>query len=95
MIFKFGECQNRMGLNSLAWGFAASSTVMLLPFGLWRRLSLGVTLVYMFGSLSYYRNIDRIFDKVYPFFQQDVAEYKKWRLHNKDEGEVNGDEIDK
>lgn len=57
-----------MGLNSLAWGFAASSTVMLLPFGLWRRLALGVTIVYMSGSLSYYRNIDRVFDKVYPFF---------------------------
>lgn len=76
MISELADCRNRIAVTGYAWGGVLASLSMMLRISIWRKLALGVTLFHISGSYVNYRNIDRVFDKINPFFLQDLKEYK-------------------
>lgn len=71
------ECRDRIGWCGYAWGLLLGSMVMQLRGSMWRRLAGCVTITHLGGSYASYTSIDRVFDKVYPFFVEDLRQYKK------------------
>lgn len=76
LVSNLSECRNRIGWNGYAWGLFGGSLFMMLNISIWRKLALCVTTFHIFGSYVNYSNLDRIFDKIYPFFVSDLNEYK-------------------
>jgi hypothetical protein len=63
-----------------SWGAFIASLLHLTLFkkiSYWKRLAIWVTLFHSSGQVINYVNIDRIFDKVYPLFDEDLKKYFK------------------
>mgnify|MGYP000851017599 FL=1 len=61
----------------MAYGFvaAAAMNVSLFKFSSpTRKLFLAITLAHVFGQVSVYRNMDFVFDQLYPLFREDARE---------------------
>lgn len=68
---------NRARYVSMAYGFilGAAINVTLMKFSSQtRKFFMSITLAHVFGQVSVYRNMDFVFDQVYPIFREDARE---------------------
>ncbi|CAD8117823.1 unnamed protein product [Paramecium sonneborni] len=79
LVAQLADCRNRIGINAYCWGALMGSLFMLLPISIWKKGALSMSVFHLFGSYVSQANIDRVFDKVYQFYVNDLEEYKKER----------------
>ena len=66
--------------SSIAWGFVFGALICSTVYHrgrLPRKAAVFVTSGHVFGQFSYYTNINKYFDSVYPIFEEDAVEYMK------------------
>lgn len=72
-----------------SWGAFLASLIHLTVIknlSYWKKLAVWVTIFHCSGQVINYINIDRIFDKVYPFFEADLKNYFKKEKEKRKKG---------
>ncbi|CAK59920.1 unnamed protein product (macronuclear) [Paramecium tetraurelia] len=94
LVAQLADCRNRIGISAYCWGALMGSLCMLLPISIWRKGAISMSVFHLFGSYVSQANIDRVFDKVYQFYVQDLEEYKKER-QNITVGQIKQSKLDR
>lgn len=76
------DARNRIGINAYCWGALFGSLCMMINISIWKKGAIGFGIFHMFGSYVSHSNIDRVFDKIYPFYVSDLEDYKKEMENN-------------
>ncbi len=79
IIHKLGETYLKIRNTGYIQGsiFGVFTYAFLKNSSLIKRMSISLTVMYVFGLSSLYYSIDRIFDPLYKFYEKDMQEYVK------------------